>query len=275
MARTVPHDRRPGSRRGLLLALVLAAGSAPLTRATVYGVDERNLPDSHLTEEEQRTYVATQVIYCERSDGRWRAGAGSLVGDFRHGVTVAHLFFDESTRTHFPASRCTFRVYDREGRKLDEVALTRRRSWWETHEPDPGNDLAMFELARSPMFVYRLLPLVLAPVRDGERLLLVTYHYDVKPEFSKRKTRGRVYPTIGTKDDGVPNVFHTDVDCVPMSSGGPLFNDRGELVGFIRAGTSSGTGPPLTFDPLREFNIAVRIPAAFRDEYTVFRGSAR
>jgi hypothetical protein len=269
------HDDRPKNSRTrpgfVLIAVVSLLASTSIVEATVYGVDERNQPSAQLTTEDDRLYSATQAIVCQRPQEQLHAGAGTLADDFVHGVTVAHLFFDEKTQRNRTAAECKFRVYDHDGRLLDEVAITRLRSLW-TREPRwQSDDLAMFELARRPKFVDRTIVLAPAEIHVGEQITLVAYHYDIRPAFTKRKTRGRIYSTLGSREEGVPNIFHTDVDCVPMSSGGPLYDSSGVLIGILRGSSSSGYGPPRIFAATTEFNQAIRFGAQFVRGYAEFR----
>jgi hypothetical protein len=242
--------------------------------AGVYGADDRVRPEALLDEKDEQRYSATQVVACRRRGGKERVAAGNLAGNFTHGVSIAHLFHDQVRGADYAARDCVFEVRDRHGKVLDRVDLKRLKTLWQSGVHMASNDLAMFELARRPLHVSRLLSLEVAPVSVGQELLLVTFHYDVQPYLSKRKTRGRVYSTLGATDAGMRNIFNTDVDAVPMSSGGPLYDREGRLVALIQ-GESSRSRVGREFAASRDFNSAIRLDAEFRQAFAEFVGASR
>ena len=249
--------------------LCLTLMPSPRIEAGVYGADDRLRPDAMLDETEEQQYSSTQVVECKRGKGRVRVAAGNLAGDFTYGVTIAHVFHDGEH--DFTAAECCFEVRDRRGKVLDRVPFKRLWTYWQGHPRTASNDLAMFELTRRPRHVSRLLSLDVAPVSAGQELLLVSFHYDVQPYLSKRKTRGHVFSTLGATDGGMRNIFNTDVDAVPMSSGGPLYDSQGRLVALIQ-GETTRSRARREFAATRDYNAAIRLDAQFRQYFADFRG---
>jgi hypothetical protein len=255
----------------LILCLVLLAPG--FSAATVFGVDDRLRADARLDEADEQRYSATQVISCRRGKGREHIAAGNLALDFTHGVSIAHVFHPRGENIDYRADECVFQVRDRNGRRLDQVAVKQLKTFWQGRPHRAENDLAMFELERRPRHVTQLLSLDTAPVQAGQQIMLVAFHYDVKPYLSKRKTRGLVYSTLGSTAHGLRNIFNTDVDGVPMSSGGPLYDQQGRLVALIQ-GTSNLDEGARSFDGQREYNSAIRLDAQFLRDYAGFVRSA-
>jgi len=238
--------------------------------AGVYGVDDRARPEALLDAADERRYSATQVITCQVPGGDPTSAAGTIAGDFIHGVSVAHIFHDYKARRHRTVDECRFQVYDRKGKLLDEVAIKQYRPYWGS-DPDIALDLAMFELVRRPRFVERPIELRATKIREGQELMLVAYHFDVLPAYTKRKTRGRVYSTLGTRDERVANMFHTDTDQVPMSSGGLYYDADGQAVGMAQGGNRiSYDVTPRRFDPMSDYGRAIRFAPGFLEEFEAF-----
>lgn len=243
-------------------------------QATVFGEDDRLRPDAMLDAAEEARYSATQAIVCQRGNGPEHVAAGNLAKDFTHGVTIAHLFHQDAKRFVFGAADCVFQVRDRRGRLLDRVPFKRLQTLWEDDWHRAPNDLAMFELTRRPEGVDRFLSLDIAPVSAGQEILVVAFHYDVAPYLSKRKTRGQVFSTLGARDAGMRNIFNTDADCVPMSSGGPVYDRSGRLVALMQGESARGE-TPRRFDNTREYNAAIRLDLDFLRRYAAFVASKK
>ena len=254
-----------------LSAGVVVLGGWRLAGAAVFGADDRDRPDALLNTEDERLFSATQFVACKAPDGKSHGGGGSLAGDFTHGVTVAHLFYNRELGREHLQGECMLRVHDRNGNVIDAVPIVRFKTFWGAYPLRSAQDLAMFELARRPKFVDRVINLEPTQIHAGEELLLVAFHFDIKPRFSKRKTRGRVYSTLGTRDEGMPNVFHTDVDEVPNSSGCPLYNRAGAVVGLVLGSSvPRGAKGAQVFDHLTLYNRAIRPNAQFVREFEEF-----
>ena len=249
------------------------AGYGNFVGATVYGDDERVRPDAKLTSREIALYGYTQVVVCEAPGSESHGAAGTIASDFMHGVTVAHVFYDQRLQRLHTPDECRLRVYDGAGNGLQLMRIARIRTMWDHEQRMLSNDLAMFELADRSDYIgsYLSLPKLPAPVNEGESILVVAFHYDLTPAHTKRKSRGRVYSTLNTIDEGVPNIFHTDADWVRLSSGGPIYNSSGELVALVQGNTSPvGNTAARRFDPKYDFNRAIRLDARFLREYARF-----
>ena len=259
------------SRRFHRLALgSISLLAALIGEAGVLGRDDRVVPEALLDARETQLYSATQIIVCSGTQGDTHA-AGNVAGDLTHGVTVAHIFWDRDVGHERRGDACRFRVHDRNGRKIDEVAITRFVTFWRDGPPWLGHDLAMFELARPPKSVVRPLAIATSNISVGQELLVVAFHFDVTPAFTKRKTRGRVFSTLGTPDEQVANIFHTDADVVPMSSGGIFYDANGAAVAMAQGESAA----PRAFDAKRDLNRAIRFDPRFLAEFDDFVAGRR
>ena len=102
---------------------------------------------------------------------------------------------------------------------------------------DPKNDIAILKLEKSP-------PLSATPIklgdssqaRTGEKIFTIGYPASKimgeKPKYSE----GVINSMTGLKDD--PAFFQVSVPVQPGNSGGPLFNERGEVIGITTASLS-------------------------------------
>jgi hypothetical protein len=246
-----------------------------IASATVFGDDDRRRAGSVLTTREVALYQATQRIFCQAPGGKSHGGGGSLASDFMHGISVAHLFYDANLRRMHTAEECWLSVYDGAGKRLEKIRIARLWTMWDGGRRRLGTDLAMFELAERPMHVDTYLSLEgqPAPLKNGDEVLVVAFHFDLEPKNTKRKTRGRVYSTLGTGDAGVRNIFHTDADWVPQSSGGPIYNSTGTLVALVQGNSSpEGEFRHLSdkFDAVHDFNRAIRLDPEFLRKYAEF-----
>ncbi len=258
-----------------LLAVLVLLASNHFVSATVYGSDERLSPGSMLTPDEIARYSFTQMVVCEARGGVPSHGAaGTLAADFMHGISVAHVFYDEALQRMHRPDECKLRVYDGAGIGLQLIKITRIRTLWDGNAPRwPMRDLAMFEIDERAQSIdhYLSLPGQPVAVREGESVTVVAFHFDLEPKHAKRKTHGRAYSTFGSGDAGIPNIFHTDADWVKGSSGGTIYNSRGELVALVQGNTSPpGNHGARIFNPATDFNRAVRLDARFLELYAEF-----
>ena len=102
---------------------------------------------------------------------------------------------------------------------------------------DSKNDIAILKLVNSP-------PLSATPIklgdssqaRTGEKIFTIGYPASKimgeKPKYSE----GVINSMTGLKDD--PAFFQVSVPVQPGNSGGPLFNERGEVIGITTASLS-------------------------------------
>jgi S1-C subfamily serine protease len=102
---------------------------------------------------------------------------------------------------------------------------------------DPKNDIAILKLAQTP-------PLSATPIklgdssqaRAGEKIFTIGYPASKimgeKPKYSE----GVINSMTGLKDD--PAFFQVSVPVQPGNSGGPLFNERGEVIGITTSSLS-------------------------------------
>ena len=99
---------------------------------------------------------------------------------------------------------------------------------------DPQNDIAFLKLERSP----QLPPSDLkvgdsSKVRMGDKVFTIGYPAHWVMGQNPKYTEGVVNALSGVKDD--PKVFQISVQILPGNSGGPLFDQSGEVIGITQA----------------------------------------
>jgi S1-C subfamily serine protease len=102
---------------------------------------------------------------------------------------------------------------------------------------DPKNDIAILKLENSPPMSATQIKLGdSSQARAGEKIFTIGYPASKimgeKPKYSE----GVINAMTGLKDD--PAFFQVSVPVQPGNSGGPLFNERGEVIGITTASLS-------------------------------------
>jgi TPR repeat protein len=102
---------------------------------------------------------------------------------------------------------------------------------------DTQNDVAVLKLTKSPSFQSREMRFGdSSMVRMGDKVFTIGYPSIDIMGFKPKYTEGVISAVTGIKDD--PTVFQTTVPIQPGNSGGPLFNEKGEVVGLTTASLS-------------------------------------
>jgi tetratricopeptide (TPR) repeat protein len=102
---------------------------------------------------------------------------------------------------------------------------------------DTQNDVAILKLTKSPSFQSREMKFGdSSMVRMGDKVFTIGYPHIGIMGFKPKYTEGVISAVTGIKDN--PTVFQTTVPIQPGNSGGPLFNDKGEVVGLTTSSLS-------------------------------------
>jgi S1-C subfamily serine protease len=102
---------------------------------------------------------------------------------------------------------------------------------------DTQNDVAILKLTKSPSFQSREMKFGdSSMVRMGDKVFTIGYPHTRIMGFKPKYTEGVISAVTGIKDN--PTVFQTTVPIQPGNSGGPLFNDKGEVVGLTTSSLS-------------------------------------
>jgi len=102
---------------------------------------------------------------------------------------------------------------------------------------DTQNDIAVLKLTKSPSFQTREMRFGdSSMVRMGDEVFTIGYPHIGIMGFKPKYTEGVISAVTGIKDD--PTVFQTTVPIQPGNSGGPLFNEKGEVVGLTTSSLS-------------------------------------
>jgi S1-C subfamily serine protease len=102
---------------------------------------------------------------------------------------------------------------------------------------DTQNDVAILKLTKSPSFQSREMKFGdSAMVRMGDKVFTIGYPSINIMGFKPKYTEGVISAVTGIKDN--PTVFQTTVPIQPGNSGGPLFNEKGEVIGLTTSSLS-------------------------------------
>jgi len=103
---------------------------------------------------------------------------------------------------------------------------------------DPQNDIAFLKLERQPQLPPSNLKIGdSSNMKMGDKVFTIGYPAHFLMGDNPKYTEGVVNATSGLQDD--PTVFQVSVEIQPGNSGGPLFNETGEVIGI----TSSSLDP--------------------------------
>ncbi len=102
---------------------------------------------------------------------------------------------------------------------------------------DSQNDIAVLKLAHSPSTPIPDLKFGdSSKVRPGDKVFTIGYPASSILGENQKITDGIISSVTGIEDD--PTMFQITVPIQPGNSGGPLFNDRGEVIGITTASLS-------------------------------------
>ena len=102
---------------------------------------------------------------------------------------------------------------------------------------DTRNDIAVLKLNKSPSFQSREMKFGdSSMVRMGDKVFTIGYPHIGTMGINPKYTEGVISAVTGIKDN--PTVFQTTVPIQPGNSGGPLFNEKGEVIGLTTSSLS-------------------------------------
>jgi len=102
---------------------------------------------------------------------------------------------------------------------------------------DTQNDVAILKLTKSPSFQSREMKFGdSAMVRMGDKVFTIGYPHTGIMGLNPKYTEGVISAVTGIRDN--PTVFQTTVPIQPGNSGGPLFNEKGEVIGLTTSSLS-------------------------------------
>lgn len=176
-----------------------------------------------------RDSVVTVTTAESSADGETfeATGSGVLVSDDGLIITAAHVVL--------VAEEISVRLRTGETARAEVVASV------------PGADLALLKLAEVPK---QLTPATLADSDKsqlGERVLVVGAPLGVEQTLSIGYLTGRRRATVLLNGLAVGELFQTDADINSGNSGGPMFNEAGQVVGIVSHSLVPGDGIGLNF----------------------------
>jgi S1-C subfamily serine protease len=99
---------------------------------------------------------------------------------------------------------------------------------------DTQNDVAILKISKSPSIQTSEIKFAdSSMVRMVDEVFTIGYPSIQIMGLRPKYTRGEISALTGIKDD--PTVFQTSVPIQPGNSGGPLFNEKGEVIGLTTA----------------------------------------
>ena len=152
-----------------------------------------------------------------KSEGGIATGTGFLFGSQDYIVTNYHVVKGTSE----------VKVKFTNGESINAEVVAR----------DTQNDIAVLKLTKSPSFQSREMKFGdSSRVRMGDKVFTIGYPHIGTMGLNPKYTEGVISAVTGIKDN--PTVFQTTVPIQPGNSGGPLFNDKGEVVGLTTSSLS-------------------------------------
>jgi len=126
---------------------------------------------------------------------------------------------------------------------------------------DVSNDLAILRLTDAATFanLFRDVPFQLASAKDvvlGERVTSVGYPLSSLLGSSPKFSEGAVAAKSGLEDD--PRCFQISAPVQPGSSGSPLFDERGNIIGIVVATLDAAKAYQLTSAIPQNVNWAIK-----------------
>jgi S1-C subfamily serine protease len=117
---------------------------------------------------------------------------------------------------------------------------------------DPANDLALVKVAAA----VRPIPIAGAVPAKGDDVTVLGFPIADRMGTEQKATFGRVNALSGVRDD--PRLLQIDAPVQPGNSGGPLLNNRGEVVGVVTATFSTAANVRRTGAIPQNVNYAVK-----------------
>jgi V8-like Glu-specific endopeptidase len=241
--------------------------------AKVIGFDERRLPAATtFTEIERIRYSGIARIECPSKWGKLAFGTGVHVRNFRTMVTAAHVFRDPRDGSRLDPTTCNAVFYNPEGSIREAVAIEKVQSRWDNPfwNEDPSNDIAYIRLSKETYT-----PEQIASLRYGEEIVgkyevtLVGFHSDMPNSIQKktlRKSRGiavrapaNSFHILFAAKNKTPlknpeNLIVSDYDSQHGTSGSPIFNSLGKIIGINHGATDDIAG---IFNPQTSYNLGI------------------
>lgn len=202
--------------------------AAPLPQDLLDDADAEDLLLARLYERVAPAVVAIRATAAQGDDPTQGRGSGFLLDDAGHIVTNAHVI----------QGATDIEVVFHDGR----IAAASLRG------ADAFSDLAVLQVGEAAA---GLTPLPLADsqtLRPGQRALVIGNPFGLNSSMSQgiiSATGRRLPPLQLTAADlppgaGNPTIIQVDANIHPGSSGGPLLNARGEVIGVVTAIRSTG-----------------------------------
>lgn len=244
------------------------APSPTIYKAKVFGADER-MP---IAKSEYDKFSGIGAIECKSPSGGFVGFTGSIAGNFKTVVTVAHAFYLNNTR--YTKDQCVFALHYLDGSLREVLKISQIQSRWSDDNAyeDPNSDVALVQL-ESPSKTAASGIAIQTNAKGFKEIMIVGFGNDHYPNTQLQKAYGSVYSKPkGNSLASAKHVIIYDVDTAGANSGSPIFDSlTGNVIGIHEgADQPSGHEGDSVFRPDNNFNRGFLFDDRFYSELMEF-----